>query len=201
MRPAQEKVHAREKGAMPGQLAVAVCYLIHCRAAGCRGWEAAVFVVSQAQPVTSNGFYLRVRPAGFTAHMNASAHCLRRVRELAERTLCEAGVDTGTRANVRLVASELMGNSVRACGDHVPLVVEIDAGEDGVRVKVHDPEPELLPSRHPVALDDEEAESGRGLGLVDILAPGWQVRATPVGKQIVCRLPYEQRPFPVDKDL
>ncbi|PSK58464.1 hypothetical protein B0E38_01489 [Streptomyces sp. 111WW2] len=39
-------------------------------------------------------------------------------------------------------------------------------------MNVHDPDPELLTRRRPVALDDEkEAESGRGLGLVDLLAP------------------------------
>ncbi|MET8183929.1 ATP-binding protein [Streptomyces sp. NPDC005336] len=124
--------------------------------------------------------------------MNASAAHLRRVRELADKTLCEAGVDSGTSEMVQLVASELIGNSVRACGDHVPLVIEVDAAKDGVSVKVHDPEPELLPSRRQVALDDEEAESGRGLGLVDVLAPGWRVFRTPVGKQIVCSLPYSE---------
>lgn len=151
-----------------------------------------MFVEAQAQAAASAGFYLRARPAGFAVYMNASAAHLRTVRELADKTLCEAGVDTETSANVQLVASELIGNCVRACGDHVPLVVEVDAEENGVSVKVHDPEPDRLPSRRPVALDDEEAESGRGLGLVDILAPGWQVRPTPVGKQIVCSLPYDE---------
>ncbi|MBB5939524.1 ATP-binding protein [Streptomyces zagrosensis] len=124
--------------------------------------------------------------------MNASAAHLRRVRELAAKALCEAGVGTGTSEMVQLITSELIGNSVRACGDHVPLVVEVDVKEDGVSVKVHDPEPDLIPSRRPVELDDGNAESGRGLGLVDKLAPGWQVHPTPVGKQMVCSLPYDE---------
>lgn len=151
-----------------------------------------MFVVTQEQAGTSAGFYLRTWPAGFAVHMNASADHLHRVRELAEKTLCEAGVGAGISDMVQLVASELIGNSVRACGDHVPLVVEVDAGQAGVWVKVHDPEPERLPVRRPVALDDADAESGRGLGLIDLLAPGWQVRLTPVGKQIVCSLPYAE---------
>lgn len=151
-----------------------------------------MFDLEQAQTVARPGFYLRVSPSGFAAHMSASPAHLRLVRTLAESALCGAGVSAGTAANVQLVASELIGNSVRACGRHVPLVVEVEAEEDGVSVKVHDPEPGLLPSRRPVALDDEEAESGRGLGLVDILAPGWHVLRTPVGKQIVCTLPYAE---------
>ncbi|MFD0316243.1 ATP-binding protein [Streptomyces flavalbus] len=147
---------------------------------------------TQEHAVASPGFYLRTRPTGFAVHINASAAHLRRVRELAEKTLYEAGVDPGISETVLLVASELIGNSVRACGDHVPLVVEVDAGQAGVSVRVHDPEPGRLPRRRPVALDDAEAESGRGLGLIDLLAPGWQVRSTPVGKQIVCSLPYTE---------
>ncbi|MEU2086640.1 ATP-binding protein [Streptomyces albus] len=126
--------------------------------------------------------------------MTASAARLRLVRELAGKTLCEAGVDTGTIATVQLVVSELMANAVRACGDMVPLVVEVAAEEGGVSVKVHDPEADLLPSCRPLALVGTEAESGRGLGLVGVLAPGWRVARTPVGKQIVCSVPYADRP-------
>ena len=175
-----------------GQPAVADRYLIPCRAAVCRGLEAAVFMATQTQAATSAGIYIQDRSAGFAVHMNASAERLRWVRELVGKRLCEAGVDASTSEMVQLVASELIGNSVRACGDHVPLVIEIDAGTNAVSVKVHDPEPELLPHRRPVALDDEGAESGRGLGLVDVLAPGWRVLPTPVGKQIVCTLPYDE---------
>ncbi|MET9779393.1 ATP-binding protein [Streptomyces sp. NPDC006367] len=138
------------------------------------------------------GFYLQVRQAGFAVHMNASAAHLRSLRALADKTLCAAGLGGGISDAAQLIASELIGNAVRACGDHAPLVVEIDAEESGVTVKVHDPMGDRLPSRRPIALDDEKAEDGRGLGLVDILAPGWTVRPTPVGKQVVCRLPYPE---------
>jgi hypothetical protein len=47
----------------------------------------------------------------------------------------------------------------------------------------------MLPVREGVRLDDPEAESGRGLPLVDLLAPGWRVTGTPVGKQMRCWIP------------
>jgi len=79
--------------------------------------------------------------------------------------------------------SELIGNSVRACGDHVPLAVEVYATSYGIAVHVHDPDPRALPRRRATPLDSAEAESGRGLGLVELLAPGWHVRRSAIGKQ------------------
>ncbi|MFG2586124.1 ATP-binding protein [Streptomyces malaysiensis] len=169
-----------------------------------------MFVETQAQAVASSGFYLRARPSGFAVHMNASADHLRDVRGLADKTLCEAGVGPQTSADVQLVVSELIGNAVRACGDQVPLVVEVDTGEDGVSVKVHDPDLDRLPIRGLVALDDAEAETGRGLGLVDLLAPGWRVQPTPVSRSCaactmaketaVPEVPPDQLPFRVEYD-
>ncbi|MGC5264064.1 ATP-binding protein [Streptomyces cyaneofuscatus] len=143
--------------------------------------------------------------------MNASPAGLQQARELTGKTLCEAGVGGETSDNAALVVSELVGNAVRACGHHVPVVVEVDAEEHGVSVKVHDPEPERQPCRSDVPLDDREADSGRGLGLVQFFAPGWTVRPTPFGKQVVCLLSYdgtggdghvtaEQMPFRVEYD-
>ncbi|QMU77687.1 ATP-binding protein [Streptacidiphilus sp. PB12-B1b] len=144
--------------------------------------------VAEAAP----GFYLLVRPTGFAVHMSASADHLRFVRQLADATLTAAGVDTELAQDVQLVASELIGNSVRACGDLVPLVVEVDADPRGVSVKVHDPDRRALPRRSDMP-SDCGAESGRGLPLVDLLAPGWRVSRTPIGKQICCHLPYRRR--------
>ncbi|MDH6114185.1 hypothetical protein P3T36_000586 [Kitasatospora sp. MAP12-15] len=137
------------------------------------------------------GFYLTIRPSGFAVHMSASRDHLRVVRELADKTLTAAGVATATTEAVQLVASDLIGNSVRACGDFVPLVVEVEADPKGVWVKVHDPQRDRLPVRSPMPTDGR-AESGRGLPLVDLLSSGWQVDLTPIGKQIRCHLPYER---------
>lgn len=146
--------------------------------------------MATAVAAASPGFYLRTRQSGFAVHISASQEHLQRVRELTGKTLTQAGVGEGTAESVQLGASELVGNAVRACGDLVPLVVEVDAVELGVRVKVHDPDSGRLPCRSKIPMDDAEAESGRGLGLVDVLAPGWDVIATPVGKQIRAQLPY-----------
>jgi anti-sigma regulatory factor (Ser/Thr protein kinase) len=107
---------------------------------------------------------------------------------LAGKELSTAGVDADTIDGVRLVVSELVGNSVRACGDHVPVVIEVYLGIEVVYVNVHDPEPRLPRHGGRPALDDAEAESGRGLALVDLLCSGWRVARSPIGKQIRCRL-------------
>ncbi|WP_371792899.1 ATP-binding protein [Streptomyces sp. NBC_01471] len=144
--------------------------------------------VTEAAP----GFYLMTTDHGFAVHISASADHLHLVRELAGKTLAEAGVDSATAENVQLVASELVGNAARACGDLVPLVVEVetDAVEGGVWVRVHDPDLVQMPERSGVAMDDPTAVSGRGLSLIDFLAPGWDVALTPIGKQVRARLPY-----------
>ncbi|MFI7337046.1 ATP-binding protein [Streptomyces sp. NPDC050085] len=138
------------------------------------------------------GFYLVTKDRGFAVHINASADHLHLVREMAGKTLAEVGVDSETAENAQLVASELIGNAVRACGDLVPLVVEVEAdtADEGVWVKVHDPDPVQMPERSGVAMDDPTAVSGRGLSLIDFLAPGWDVALTPIGKQVRAHLPY-----------
>lgn len=134
------------------------------------------------------GFYLRSRPHGFVVHLVASGDNLRAVRELTGKTLASEGVDAGTTESTQLVVSELVGNSVRACGEWVPLVVEVSVARGGVVVGVHDPDPARLPRRGNSRMDDAEAESGRGLALVELLTSGWRVARSPIGKQIRCRM-------------
>lgn len=136
-------------------------------------------------PASVAGLYLRHRPGGFTAHITASEHALAAVRHLTADVLQFHGADLGSAGTAQLVLSELVGNAVRACGTHAPLVVDVYRNRDGITVAVHDPAPDLLP--HRTAAGDL-AESGRGLVLLDLLAPGWTVDRSPVGKQIRCRL-------------
>ncbi|RCG31879.1 ATP-binding protein [Sphaerisporangium album] len=121
--------------------------------------------------------------------MNVCEENLRAVREVTLSTLTAAGIDSETAEAARLVASELVGNAVRACGHWAPVVVEIESGRRGVWVRVHDPDPDRVPVRATIAPDDDQAESGRGLWLLDALAPGWDVALTPIGKQVRCLLP------------
>ncbi|MEV8394384.1 MULTISPECIES: ATP-binding protein [unclassified Streptomyces] len=142
-------------------------------------------------PSATLGHYLAPTPAGFSLHMSASPRNLRAVRGLTEATLLKAGVSPNGVDCAQLVLAELYSNAVHACGDYVPLVAEVEVGMAGVWVRLHDPDRSRMPWRTEVPLDDPEAESGRGLRIVDVLAPGWDVMPTPVGKQIRCLLPLD----------
>jgi anti-sigma regulatory factor (Ser/Thr protein kinase) len=139
-----------------------------------------------ALPVCVPGLYVQHRDRGFVAHITASKFAFSTVRGLTVSVAYGAGQATADTAE--WLVSELLGNAVRACGDHVPLVVEVYVTGRSVQVNVHDPAADLLPRRSAVAMDSETAESGRGLGLLDMLAPGWDVVSSPIGKQVRCRI-------------
>jgi anti-sigma regulatory factor (Ser/Thr protein kinase) len=140
----------------------------------------------------TRGYYLRYRAEGFVAHICASAAALHAVRRLTAEVLRRRGITPDAADTAQLVVSELVGNSVRACGDHVPVVVEVYVTSFGVAVNVHDPDPGALPRPGGTALDSAVAEAGRGLGLLDLLAPGWHVRRSAIGKQVRCRVPTQE---------
>ncbi|WP_369265904.1 methyltransferase, FxLD system [Streptomyces harbinensis] len=117
--------------------------------------------------------------------MLASAANLRRVRELVG----EINIGDDAVATARLVVSELIANSIAACGDRVPLIVEMSTWDDELRVAVHDPDQTRLPKRGGHPLNDPTAESGRGLLLLDLLANRWDVTLTPIGKRVTAWLP------------
>ncbi|PZT74367.1 MULTISPECIES: ATP-binding protein [unclassified Streptomyces] len=144
------------------------------------------YPVTQVVPAAALGHYLTPTPTGFSLHMSASPRNLRAVRGLTRATLLNAGVAPDLVDSAQLVLSELYGNAVHACGDYVPLVAEVEPAAAGVWVRLHDPDRRGLPRRRGVRPDDSTAESGRGLPLMDPLAPGWDVTPTPVGKQIRC---------------
>ncbi|MFD3931729.1 ATP-binding protein [Streptomyces sp. NPDC058614] len=139
-------------------------------------------------PSSVPGFYLRHRAGGFVAHITASEFAFSTVRGLTASVPVAYGADQDTADTARWVVSELLGNSVRACGDHVPLVIEVYVTGRGIQVNVHDPAADLPPRHSTVAMDSDAAESGRGLGLLDMLAPGWDSAPSPVGKQIRCHV-------------
>jgi len=145
--------------------------------------------MTTAEPATAEpGFFIVQRPFGFTVYICACQEHFRRVRALVQALLRGAGIDEEVASDAELVASELMGNAIRACGDLAPLVVETRIDTTGVWVSVHDPLSTRLPQRSETTPDDADQESGRGLRLLDTLAPGWHVRRTPIGKQIRCHL-------------
>ncbi|MFF1697151.1 ATP-binding protein [Streptomyces sp. NPDC058257] len=137
------------------------------------------------------GHYLTRTPTGFVLHMSASPRNLRAARGLTQDVLCGAGVEPDAVDSAQLVLAELYGNAVQACGDFVPLVAEVEARPAGIWVRLHDPDRRRLPHHTGARLDDPGAESGRGLPLMDLLAPGWDVTRTPIGKQVRCLLPHD----------
>ena len=142
--------------------------------------------------VAACGFYLALRPGGFVLHMSASREHMRRMRAHVFAAVAAAGADELVAEAARLVASELVGNAVRLCGPWTPVVVQILSKPDQVQVQVHDPEPGALPGRRSESPDNDDLESGRGLWILDSLAPGWTVEPTAVGKQITATLPCGQ---------
>lgn len=139
--------------------------------------------------VAECGFYLAIRPGGFVLHMSASPEHIRRMRDRVFEAVAGFGVGEPVAEAARLLASELVGNAVRLCGPWTPVVVQIVSKPDHVQVQVHDPEPAALPGRRADPPDNEDLESGRGLWILDALAPGWTVEPTAVGKQITATLP------------
>ncbi|MFE6272280.1 ATP-binding protein [Streptomyces goshikiensis] len=120
--------------------------------------------------------------------MTASRAALSRMRGLSEEVLLAFGSTAENAETAQLVLSELVSNAVRACGDAVPLVIEVYVADALVVVTVHDPEPELLPRPGQAAMDDPEAESGRGLVLLKVLCREVSVTSSSIGKQVRCRL-------------
>ncbi|MCX4617932.1 ATP-binding protein [Streptomyces mirabilis] len=139
-------------------------------------------------PQASCGFYLVHHDAGFVLHMSASPEHLREMRQAVFKTVTGSGIGEEMADAAQLVASELVGNAVRFCGPWAPVIVQVQPQGDLVLVKVHDPEAAAVPKRRDQAPDNAEAEAGRGLWILDALAPGWTVKPTEVGKQITCAL-------------
>lgn len=135
------------------------------------------------------GFYLQPRPDGFVLHMSASREHLHALRAHVFKSVTDAGADEETADSARLLASELVGNAVRLCGPSAPVVVQIVNAAEHVKVQVHDPCPEVMPRRSRHTPNNGQAESGRGLWILDAIAPGWSVEPSPIGKQISCTLP------------
>ncbi|MDH6107879.1 anti-sigma regulatory factor (Ser/Thr protein kinase) [Kitasatospora sp. MAP12-15] len=140
-------------------------------------------------PAPRPGLYLANRLGGITAHLTADQETVSTVRALALTVLVAHGIDRESAEDAQLVLSELIGNAVRACGAHVPLVVEVYRAEHDAIVAVHDPLAGTGPRRTTAEPDGDEAESGRGLVLLDVLAPGWTVEPSAIGKRIRCRIP------------
>ncbi|WP_445520969.1 ATP-binding protein [Streptomyces sp. NEAU-174] len=138
---------------------------------------------------TVPGLHVRHRVRGFVAQMTASPVTLSVVRQLVGTVPVVYGADSEAAGTAQLVVSELISNAVRACGDGSLLVVEVHATSGGgIALAVHDPAGHQLPTRCTAVMDSDVTESGRGLLLLDVLAPGWRVERSPLGKQLRCHI-------------
>ncbi|MER8186964.1 ATP-binding protein [Kitasatospora sp. NPDC094015] len=131
------------------------------------------------------------RQNGFALHMSVSPEHVREMRARVFKTVASFGASEAVADDARLVASELVANVVRLCGPWAPVVVLVAVADEQVLVQVHDPAPSVMPGRETAPPDNARSETGRGLWILDVLAPGWTVDPTPVGKRITCTLPRE----------
>ncbi|MFI7704617.1 ATP-binding protein [Nonomuraea sp. NPDC049480] len=114
--------------------------------------------------------------------LSADLVSARRARRLTRETLAEWGF--GHQIEVaELLVSELVGNALGHARGQVRL--GFSAADGRLRCEVEDEDPEL-PRMRTV---DEDAESGRGLFLVDMLSRCWGGVPTPRGKAIWFELP------------
>ncbi len=91
-------------------------------------------------------------------------------------------VDDGVRGDAALVASELVTNALRH--GPPPLLLDVAVTAATVRITVSDSstvEPQLPPT-------SSEAESGRGLALLDAIAAAWGSDSSATGKRVWCEL-------------
>lgn len=96
----------------------------------------------------------------------------------------------GLRDPLLLVVSELVGNAVRH--GRAPFRMLLRRTRVGVQVEVHDEAAETSPEVPP-SLPDADAESGRGLFLVDALSADTGVRQIPDDGKVVWASVEEQR--------
>ncbi|MER7562925.1 hypothetical protein ABTZ93_08115 [Streptomyces sp. NPDC097941] len=110
---------------------------------------------------------------------------------MARAELLARGIEDETVDSAQLALSELVGNSVRAYGDYVPLVVEVYVTAHGVAVNVHDPDPGALPMRRATPLDSAQARRRAWAGPSRAACAGmeraevgdWEAGALPGGRR------------------
>lgn len=138
-----------------------------------------------AYPVTQHPLTARE----FTLRISATRHGARLARHVAVRQLAVWGLPPGgaVSESVALVVAELAANAVthgRVPGRDFELRLE-EVADGAIRIEVSDTRSERRPpTREALAPVAQDAESGRGLLLVDALCRAWGVSARPVGKTV-----------------
>ena len=112
--------------------------------------------------------------AGLGPETSSARHARRFVDEVLNRWHCDALLD-----EVQLLVSELVTNAVVHAGSDVEVAVRLLGDSLRIEVLDHAPVAQLRPSTPP-----DEAESGRGLLLVETIATSWGVEAFDGGKVV-----------------
>lgn len=125
---------------------------------------------------------LTVTDAVFTQRFSATPRGARLARLLAVQQLDSWGFPYGARVSesIAVVVAELAANAVthgRVAGRDFALTLSLLEAAQTVRVEVADTRTEAWPAPTPPPAADPEAETGRGLLLVDALADRWGVTA------------------------
>jgi anti-sigma regulatory factor (Ser/Thr protein kinase) len=85
----------------------------------------------------------------------------------------------------QLCVSELVANVITHVGHGTPATLAVSMNGTRLRIEVHDPDTRALPT----LLDtDSDAETGRGMTLVDAVADRWGVQLGPDRKTMWCEL-------------
>jgi len=118
--------------------------------------------------------------------LSVGASSIQRAREFVRRTLGASDVGPSVVDDATLIVSELLTNVALHCAqDGAPdATVKLIAVLTLLRIEVHDGSPLVLARREP----REDAESGRGLLVVDALSDRWGYEATAYGKCVWCEL-------------
>ena len=111
------------------------------------------------------------------------------VRKTLTVWLDERQVDEEPREDLVLAVSEAVTNAITHGESPVTVAVSWSGGQ--LRVEVHD-RSRFMPAPWPV-IDSADAETGRGLLLVDTLAADWGFYRTPGGKAVYFTLECAER--------
>lgn len=114
------------------------------------------------------------------AEPSAVAELRRRVRSLFADWGLPEHADTA-----QLCVSELATNVVTHVGEGVPVTLRVSMAGDRPRIELTDPDPRALPT---LLTATDDAESGRGLALLDALTLRWGVTPHADSKTTWCEL-------------
>ncbi|MGW1809285.1 ATP-binding protein [Streptomyces sp. NPDC002078] len=85
----------------------------------------------------------------------------------------------------QLCVSELVANVIKHVGPGTPTTLAVSMSGTRLRIEVHDPDPRALPTLTDAGAD---AESGRGMALIDAITDRWGVDLAPGRKTTWCEL-------------